>query len=265
MILFPLTVGAFETRKASAAVATKRVLNTRPSIEARPISTSHSNNLTVLSIETLRTRAGVIIDQVGAAASIFAWVTFTFDGVDFTVCSSEARFAGAGVASLAGVGAGGIVLTGPVVGAVVQILIAVESAPSFLAVALPGLVAGPVHTARVSRTLVALPALPPLTTNALSGCLAEPVGLTAARRTDGIGAVFPAPAAEALSGALLVAGVVSESVIAGAAVGGAGFSVVKLAAHYVVGKAQLAPIAIVDVLGPLLSDAEAAVSGQAHD
>ena len=63
-IFFLLTVGAFETRRTSAAVAPRRVLNTRPSVKARPISTSHSNDLTVLPVEPLRTRTGVVIDQV---------------------------------------------------------------------------------------------------------------------------------------------------------------------------------------------------------
>ena len=59
------------------------------------------------------------------------------------------------VGALTGVPAGGTVLTGPVVGAVVEVEIAEESAPAVIAVALVGLLAGPVDAAGIVDALVA--------------------------------------------------------------------------------------------------------------
>lgn len=61
----------------------------------------------------------------------------------------------AGVAALSGVVAGPLVLARLVIGAVVEVLVTEETAPAFLAVAVPGPAAGPVHAARVPLALVA--------------------------------------------------------------------------------------------------------------
>lgn len=79
------------------------------------------------------------------------------------------------------VGAGGSVSTGPVVGAVVQVLVTEETSPSFLTHTLPGLRAGAVQTARVAYTLAARWALPPQTTLTLTGGLAVTVTIAAVR------------------------------------------------------------------------------------
>lgn len=52
------------------------------------------------------------------------------------------------------------------VGAVVQILIAEQTAPAVVAYAFPWLVAGAVHAARIRRTLIAQRSLPALLTAA---------------------------------------------------------------------------------------------------
>ena len=64
-------------------------------------------------------------------------------------------------------------------------MVAVQAAPALLAVALPGLLAGPVEAAGVSGALVAALALPALPAHTLPGRVAETVLLAAPRGTDG--------------------------------------------------------------------------------
>lgn len=59
-----LTIGASVARRAAAGVASSHGLHTGAAVEARTICTCHSNDLTVLSIKTLRARARVVILQV---------------------------------------------------------------------------------------------------------------------------------------------------------------------------------------------------------
>ena len=68
--------------------------------------------------------------------------------------------AGARVRSLAGVETSAAVFARLVIGAVIEILIAEEAAPSFVAVALPRLLARSVKATRIANALVALFALP---------------------------------------------------------------------------------------------------------
>ncbi len=64
-------------------------------------------------------------------------------------------------------------------------MVTIQASPSLLAVALPGLLAGPVEAAGVSGALVAALALPPLPAHTLPRRVAETVFLTAPRCTDG--------------------------------------------------------------------------------
>ena len=64
-------------------------------------------------------------------------------------------------------------------------MVAVQASPALLAVALPGLLAGPVEAAGVPVALVAALALPALPAHTLPGRLAEAVLLAAPWRTDG--------------------------------------------------------------------------------
>lgn len=68
--------------------------------------------------------------------------------------------AGTGVGALTRVETGAAVLAGLVIGAVVEILIAKQTAPTFVAIALPRLLARSVQAARVANALVAQFALP---------------------------------------------------------------------------------------------------------
>lgn len=151
------------------------------------------------------------------------------------------------------------------ISAVVQILVAVQSAPALFAIALPGLGAGPVYAARMARALITAPALPPLTTQTLPGRIAVSVGLAAAGRTDGVRAVFASPSMEALAGPFFVASIVAKGVVPRAAVGGTRVAVVELAAHDMVGEVKFTFVAVVDILRPLLPDSEGAACGQAGD
>lgn len=59
-----LTVGSGKGWGAAADVATSEFFLTRPSVKAGVICTRHCNDLTVLSIESLRTCTGVIVLQI---------------------------------------------------------------------------------------------------------------------------------------------------------------------------------------------------------
>lgn len=80
-----------------------------------------------------------------------------------------------------------------------------------------------------------------------------------------LSAVLAPPALQALAVPLVVAGEVSEGVVAGPAVGGARLAVVELVAHHVVGVTQLALVAKVHVLGPFLTHGQPAAGRQPAD
>ena len=63
-VQFLLTVGAGVGWRTTAHVASGDALLTRSSVKAGVVSTRHGHYLTVLTIEALRTRAGVIILQI---------------------------------------------------------------------------------------------------------------------------------------------------------------------------------------------------------
>lgn len=138
-----LTVGSSKGWGTAADVATSEFFLTRPSVKAGVIRTRHCNDLTVLPIESLRTCAGVIILQIVATATILAGVAITLVNLQLTVCAPISWPAGAGIASLSGVGAGGAISTGFVVGAVVEVLVTEEASPALLTHTLPWLRAGP--------------------------------------------------------------------------------------------------------------------------
>ena len=119
------------------------------------------------------------------AATILARVAVALAGLDLAVGAAEAGLAGAGVAALACVGASGVVLAWLVVGTEVQVLVAEEATPTFLAIALPWLVAGAVQAAWVALALITEGALPPEAALALSGGVTITVLFAAARQADG--------------------------------------------------------------------------------
>lgn len=59
-----LTVGAGETKRATAAVPANDILHAGSSVKARPVGTLHGADLTVLPVEALRTRTRVVVHQI---------------------------------------------------------------------------------------------------------------------------------------------------------------------------------------------------------
>lgn len=120
-----------------------------------------------------------------AASSVLARVAVTFVGLQLAVGAAKAWSACAGVAALTCVSAGCPVGTGLVIGAVVEVLVAEETPPALLAVALPRLVACSVKATWVADTLIAGGALPAHSTRTSPRGLAVTVLLAAIRRADG--------------------------------------------------------------------------------
>lgn len=100
------------------------------------------------------TRSTVEARQVGAIVNL-----------TLAVSSREARGTVARVRALARVEARAVVPAGPVVGAVVEVLVAEEPAPALVAQAVPRLLARAVQTAGVALALVAQRTLPPVVTS----------------------------------------------------------------------------------------------------
>lgn len=102
-------------------------------------------------------------DTYNAGSSVLADTRPASDGLGgnfFAVGAGEAGLAGAGVGSLSGVEASPVVLARLVVGAVVEILVAEEPSPTFVAEAVPRLLAGAVETAGIPLALRAEGSLP---------------------------------------------------------------------------------------------------------
>jgi len=99
---------------------------------------------------------------IDAGSAILAGIDIGIAGVNlsFAIIATEAGSALAGVQSFAGVEAGSAILAGSVVGAVVQILVAVQATPSLVADASPGFVAGSMDAVRFQNALVAQSSLP---------------------------------------------------------------------------------------------------------
>lgn len=96
-----------------------------------------------------------------ASASIKTWLVRAFVGDPrLTIGSGPSGWATARVGALARVEASGAVLARLVVGAVVEVLVAEQTAPALVAVALVGLLAGPVFAAGVADAFVAVATSP---------------------------------------------------------------------------------------------------------
>lgn len=80
--------------------------------------------------------------------------------------AGETWRARAGVQALAGVEAGAAVHARLMVRAIVEVLVAEQSAPALVALAIPGLLAATVKTSGISDALIALRALPAVVTSA---------------------------------------------------------------------------------------------------
>lgn len=105
-------------------------------------------------------RGAILQLDVVARGSVHARLLFAVGDLSVAIGAHESRLALAGVRALAGVEAGAAVLAGLVIRAVVEVLVAEQTAPAFVALALPGFLAGAVHTARIGFAFCAESALP---------------------------------------------------------------------------------------------------------
>lgn len=260
-----LTVEAREAHGAVAGVASISVVRTPSPIEARTICTSHGTQLTDLAIEARGTGARVAVLKVRAAPSIPAGAGSTLIHLQLTVGTCVPRSTGACVAPLACVGTGGSIPAWLMVSAVVQVLVAEEAPPAFLAVTLPGLLTGTMETAWVSDTLIAVTALPANSALALPWLVTISVLLVTPWQTDGFSAVLAFPARVAHLLPSLSAGEVAKGIIPGSAEHRATFSVVVFITHKTVRVAEVCAAATVKVLRPLFPHSQVPLRGQAAD
>lgn len=213
----------------------------------------------------MRASAGICVFQIGAASSVATGVSSTFVDLNLTAGPSEARPAGTGVAALASVATSGSIHAGLVVSAVVEILVAEESSPAFLTVALPGLLAGPVEAAWVTNALIAVAPFESHSALALPGFLAEPVLFITSWQTNGFSAVLSLPPGVAHDLPALSTGEVAEGVISRPAEHRTAVPVVVLIAHEAIGILEFGPSSSVQVLGPFLSHSQMPLSGHGAD
>lgn len=143
MVNLLLTVESCVSHWTLTEVASLRVVSAAATIETRAIGTSVCTQLTVVAIETRWACTLVAIFIVCAAASISTRVSRAFIDLNLTAGTSETWQTRAGVAALTSVGTSRSIQAGLVVSAVIQILVAKESTPSFLTIALPWLLASP--------------------------------------------------------------------------------------------------------------------------
>ena len=130
------------------------------------VATGLGLKLAMVTVVPEGAHAGVVIDPGTLAGTpVDAEVVGALVGdAGLAVGAGPAGWAGARVGALAGVEAGGPVLAGLVVGAVVEVLVAEQAAPALLAVAGPGLIAGTVLAPGVPHALVAEGTSPPIST-----------------------------------------------------------------------------------------------------
>lgn len=135
-----------------------------------------------------------------------------------------ARSARTGVRALASIEASGSVLAGPVVGTVVQVLIAKEPAPAFLAMASPGLVAGSMLATRIPDTVGAECSGPTIPALAFTGTVTVSVVIVTARQAHSFGAIVSffvvgifLPTWQANFVAITITSVMTKLVISGSA------------------------------------------------
>lgn len=260
-----LTVKARKAPRTAAGVPALGVVGAPAPIEAGAVGTHHGTQLAHPAVEAGWAGAGVAVLKVRAAPAVPARPAAALVHLRLAAGPRVPRPAGARVAPLARVGAGGAVPAGLVVRAVVEVLVAEKAPPALLAVALPGLLAGAVETAWVPDALVAVPALPAHSALAFPWLVTKSVLLIAPWQTDGLCAVLALPARVADFLPSLPAGEVAKGVISGAAEDGAAFAKVVLITHKAVGVLEVRAAAAVQILGPLLPNRQVPLCGQAAD
>lgn len=206
---------------ASRSAVSGRTIALEPlkSVFARPMQagllrTRYRFLLTVSSDPTVGTIAPVTSLLLVVTHSVVeAWRGRAIADDRFALGAGKARRTLARVRALARVEAGSTVLARFVVGAKVQVLVAEQTAPAFVAQALPRLLAGSVHAARVRFALVAQLSLPSGLADAFVGLIAMAVLLITSGGATGGRTVVTLPAGEAHPLAVRGASVVAELVV----------------------------------------------------
>lgn len=147
--------------KADWARALKTLLRVRAvSMDAGFLHTGHGLLLAVASGPALvafatKCRGTIVPFNVSTRGAVHTGLFLAVGDLNFAIGAHESRFAFTGVRSLASVEAGSTVLTGFVICAVVQVLVAEQTAPAFVADAVPGFQAASVDASRVRFAFVA--------------------------------------------------------------------------------------------------------------
>lgn len=226
-IHFLLAVESGVTGRTLAHVATA-IINffALATLEARSVRTRQNLVIAVRPFKTWRAHAPEAILRAHAMASVVAGPAVTLPDLGVTVDPGEARQAGAGVAALARVHARGAVGTGPVVRAVIQILVTEDSSPAFFAGALPRLFTGTMFTGRMEFTHITKEALPALSAFAFSRHCAVSISFVTSIKTEWFLAVFSLPSRETGYLTVRLAGVVAKMVVSRSAYFGTSIPVV---------------------------------------
>lgn len=145
------------------------------------------------TLHTVTPIAAVVLLLVVTRSSVQTGHGRTVADSRFAVGSGVTGRALASVRALSGVEASASVLAWFVVGAKVQILIAKQTTPAFVADTLPRLFAGSVHTSRVRFAFIAQRTLPSGLAYAFVGFAAVTVFLIASRSAAGFSAVITLP------------------------------------------------------------------------
>lgn len=265
VINFLFTVEPRVTGWALTAVSTSRSVRASPSIKAGPVLTFHSTQFTIFPMESRWAGTRILVLQICAASTIFAGISITFIDLCFTVGPSEARAARTSVTPLTSVCACRSVLARFVMCTIIQVLVAKQTAPSFLTVTLPRLLTCSMKAPWIMNALITVTSLPSHPAFAFPRFLAQSVLFVAARKADRFIAVGPLPARVTHLFPLFAAAEVAEGIISGAAEDGAALPVVMLVADEAVRVFEFCPGANMDILRPLVPHGEVSLGSQAAD
>lgn len=167
IIDFVLTVGARETGRTVASVSRRRIF-ARGSVLAGQVSAGQTGRLAMRAHPMPGAFAAVSAQaEIGATPAVHARFVGATVYFGFAIRPGESGRAGAGVRALSGVETGTAVLAGLVIGTVVEVLVAEETAPSFVAQAVPRLLATSVETTGITFAFRAEPSLPAAVTPAI--------------------------------------------------------------------------------------------------
>lgn len=144
-----------------------RTVITSAAISTYGVFARDRRRLAMIALESFLASTGVALTVILTCPAILTRVVgATAVQFDFTVDARVARRTAASVRALAGVEAKPVVLTRLMVGAVVEVLVAEQSAPALIADAIPLLLASAVQASRIPLAFITIPAGPSAFTSA---------------------------------------------------------------------------------------------------